>query len=94
MIPNRTSTVAVILWGVFAFTAWNAVFDYTVTAATWRYIRLQGAHLAGDGPPVRMQDIMSDGIRQGLRRASMVGGVIVAIGIAGVVVARRREDGR
>jgi hypothetical protein len=85
----RRFRIALFLWLLFGFVVWNVVFDHTVRAATWRYIRLQNDYLAGTGPRVRMHDVMDAGIRDGVKRATLSGGAIVLAGTLAVVFARR-----
>ncbi len=83
---------------VFSFVAALVVFcvvqDRVTAAGAREYVRLQGAALAGAGPPVTIDDVMKPAVRHSVREALRWSGLVLSAGLVGAgVIARRRGRG-
>jgi hypothetical protein len=83
---------------VFAFVAAIVVFcvvqDRVTAAGARRYAALPRAALAGTGPPVTVDEVMSPSVRSSVRQGLLWSSGMAAVGLAGAAaVARRTRRG-
>ncbi|HEX4346963.1 MAG TPA: hypothetical protein VHZ73_05285 [Vicinamibacterales bacterium] len=87
---TRTGAFAAIgLWAVCAFCVWNVVFDRVLVLAGRRY-SLAAHDAARVNTFLRIDDWMRPAASRGFWDASVAGALVLAIGVAGVVIAVRR----
>ena len=86
--------LAAILWLVFAFVAWNAVFDRVLVVEGRRYAHDAGVAAKEGRPFIRIDDRMRPAISYGARLASGVGLAIAVFGVSAVIFAARRQTAR
>lgn len=86
--------LAVVLWLLFAFVVWNAIFDRLVDGAVWEYLRLESEHFQGRGASVTIADIVEPRVARGAKLATLVALAVAASGLMGITVAARRPADR
>ena len=88
---GRTGPVVAIgLWAVWAFCVWNVVFDRVLVLAGRRY-SFAAYNAARANTFLRIDDWMRPAAARGFWDASAAGAVVLAIGVAGVLLARRQR---
>ena len=73
-----------------AFVAFCIVQDLVMTAGARRYVELQKAALAGHGPRVAVDQVMTPAIARSVRDGLISGGAVAAVGLAMMRSRRRR----
>lgn len=68
-----------------------AVQDREMGAGAGRYVAAQRAALAGRGPAVSVDEVMTPAVRDSVRRGLLWGGIVGAAGLAGTAVVARRS---
>ncbi len=81
--------LAALLWLLFAFVLWNAIFDRQVDGAVWEYLRLESRHFQGHGPPVTVAGVVHPGVARGAMLATAVASTVAAAGLAAIAAASR-----
>ena len=84
MTLNRRR-VAAWLWIVWAFVAWNLVFDLVIIKAGRDYVDLAGATAASSGPYVKIDDTMRPARSRALWLATASAGLILVVGFVAVI---------
>lgn len=91
--PARQARLARTLWVVFAFVAWNVVFDRVVVLAGREYV--YAATLAArDGVYVLAKDWMATAVARGFWLASAGAAIILAAGLALIAFAAKNHAQR
>lgn len=85
--------LAVVLWLLFAFVVWNAMFDRLVDGAVWEFLRLESEHFRGRGAPVTIADIIEPRVARGAKLATLVAGAVAIVGLSAVAAAVSRHRG-
>ena len=76
--------VAAWLWIVWAFVAWNLVFDLVIIEAGREYVRVARAAEARSGPYALIEDTMRPARSRALWLATASAGVILVVGFLGL----------
>jgi hypothetical protein len=84
-VPRRLIIAATI---VSALVVFCVVQDRVTAAGVRRYVSLQREALAGRGPVVTIEAVMTPAVRSSLRQALLWGGVVLLCGFALAVFAR------
>ena len=82
--------VAISLWAVWAFCVWNVVFDRVLVLAGRRY-SFAAYNAARSNTFLRIDDWMRPAAARGFWDASAAALFVLAIGVGGVILARRRR---
>ena len=90
----RRSRLAVVLWCVLAFLVWNVVFDRVLVLAGRRYVYAATVAADGGGPYLLMHDWMRAAAVDGVRLASLSAAAVLAVALAALPLARRRDERR
>lgn len=85
----RTARTARLLWIVFAFVAWNVVFDRILVLEGRRYVYAAAAAARESRPYVLVEPWMRAAERRALWTAGAVGGGILVVGWSAVAFAER-----
>ena len=83
---------AVVLWLVFGFVLWNAIFDDAVVQGGRDYLTRQALHEQGKGPAATIHGVMDEAVARGARVATAAGGGVCVVGLALVWIATRRRN--
>jgi hypothetical protein len=83
--------LAIGLWVVLAFVVWNVVFDRVLVLAGRRYVYAAAMAARQSDAFLRIDDFMKPAVSRGVWLATATGCAIVAVGIAGTIVAVRRR---
>lgn len=70
-----------------------AVQDRVTAAGARRYVALQREAMAGERPPVTVDEVMTPAIRRSLRDGLLSGGGVAALGIGAAALVRRNGRG-
>jgi hypothetical protein len=88
--PLGTPRAAVVLWIVFAIVVWNVVFDRILVVAGRQYVHAATLAARKSDTYLRIDDAMRPARARALRAATVAALVVLAAGVMGTVVARRR----
>jgi hypothetical protein len=80
-----------VLWTVFAVVVWNVVFDRVVVLAGREFVYAAYVAAASHQPYLRIDAWMRPAVVRGVRLATCVAAVVLAVGGAAIAVALRRE---
>jgi hypothetical protein len=72
------------LWILWAFVAWNLVFDLVIIEAGREYVRVARAAAAAGGPYAKIEDTMRPARSRALWLATASAGVILVVGFFGL----------
>ena len=89
---SKPGVAAIGLWLVFAFVTWNVVFDRLIVLAGRRYVYAAVVSARQTGSYQRIDDWMRPATTQAVWTASVVAGLIAAVGVALTIVAVRKTD--
>jgi hypothetical protein len=87
---RRAVRVAVTLWVILAVVVWNVTFDRVIVEAGRAYIRA-ARESAKSGSYLKVGDWMSAAIVHGVWLASGVAVAILAVGLAAIRAASKRD---
>ena len=73
------------LWIIWAFVAWNLVFDLVIIEAGREYVRVARAAGTGSGPYAKIEDTMRPARSRALWLATASAGVILIAGFAAII---------
>ena len=81
-----------VLWLTLAaaLVVFCIVQDRVTAAGARRYVALQRAALAGQGPAVTIDEVMQPAIARSVRLGLLSSGAVGAVGAAAAVIVRRR----
>lgn len=89
----RRARAARVLWILFAFAAWNVVFDRILVLEGRRYVYAAAAAASSGQPYVLLEPWMRAARTRALWTASAVGGGILVVGLGAVgFVERQRPE--
>jgi hypothetical protein len=81
-VTRNRRRVAAWLWIVWAFVAWNLVFDLVIIEAGRQYVGVARAAAAGRGPYALIEDTMRPARSRALWLATASAGLILVVGLA------------
>jgi hypothetical protein len=84
--------LALLLWIVFGFVAWNVAFDQGIRVAAQQYLWQEYDNRMHGRPGLRIDDVMGPAARASAVRATVIGGGIAAAGVVLVWIASRRLE--
>jgi hypothetical protein len=87
---TRRTFLALVLWIVFGFVAWNVAFDYGIRVAAQQYLWQEYQSRLHGRPGLPIDDVMRPAARASAIRATVIGGGIAALGGVLVLLANRR----
>jgi hypothetical protein len=88
---TRHPLLALLLWIVFGFVAWNVAFDQGIRVAAQQYLWHEYDDRVHGRPGLRIDDVMRPAARRSAVRATLIGGGIAVVGAVLVWMAVRRE---
>jgi hypothetical protein len=88
-VAVRTARTARLLWIIFAFLAWNVVFDRVLVLEGRRYVHAAATAARESRPYVLVDPWMRAAQRRAVWTASAVGGGILVVGLVAVGLADR-----
>jgi hypothetical protein len=83
---------ALIVWAVFAFVAWNVVFDRQVYVASMQFTQAQIERYQAGQPVSSIESAFRPQVRQAAWRASAWAGAVLAAGFFLTMWARKHES--
>jgi hypothetical protein len=83
--------LASALWAVCAFCVWNVVFDRVLVLAGRRYSYAAAVAARQSAAYIPINDWMRPAVTRGAWLASAAAAAVLAVGLAGVFVASRRQ---
>jgi hypothetical protein len=89
MTPARARRWAIGFWIVMAVVVWNGLYDLRITLGVRDHLMKQALHDAGRGPAVTITEDMDATVKDAVLVASLWAGIILAAGLATVVVLSR-----
>ena len=84
-------TRTVVFTCIAALVVFATVQDRTTVAGVGRYVALQRDALAARRPPVTIDGVMRPALTRGVQQGALWGGLVLATGLSGTLVARRRR---
>jgi hypothetical protein len=91
-LSRRAARTARALWFVFAFVAWNVVFDRILVLEGRRYVHAAAMAARESRPYVFVGPWMLAAQRRAVWTASIVGGGILAVGFGAIAFANRPKS--
>jgi hypothetical protein len=85
-------TVAIVLWVVFVFVAWNVIYDRYVAIAAVEFTRQQIIAYEHGGPLTTIHDGFSPRVRDAAWRASLLVSPIAIVGGVAIYITFRRHS--
>jgi hypothetical protein len=85
---------ALIVWAVFAFVAWNVVFDRQVYVASMQFTQAQIERYQAGQPVSSIESAFRPQVRQAAWRASTWAGAVLAAGFFLTMWARKHESAK
>ena len=89
--PRRAGCLALVLWIVLAVVVWNVVFDRVVVLAGRQFVYAAYVAAASHRPYLRIDAWMRPAVARGVRLATYTAASVLAVGIAAIALAMRRE---
>jgi hypothetical protein len=94
MTSRVRTQLAIALWIVFAFVAFNALFDFLVVRAGRDYLHAAAIADRDGHQRLLLADWMRPAVKRAFAYASILGFAILASGFIGFIVARRGQSRR
>jgi hypothetical protein len=89
MTLARARRWAIGFWIVMAVVVWNGLYDLRITLGVRDHLMNQALHDAGRGPAVTITEDMDATVKDAVLVASLWAGIILAAGLATVVILSR-----
>jgi len=89
MTLARARRWAIGFWIVMAVVVWNGLYDLRITLGVRDHLMKQALHDAGRGPAVTITEDMDATVKDAVLVASLWAGIILAAGLATVVILSR-----
>ena len=89
MTLARARRWAIGLWIIMAVVVWNGLYDLRITLGVRDHLMKQALHDAGRGPAVTITEDMDATVKDAVLVASLWAGIILAAGLATVVMLSR-----
>ena len=89
MTLARARRWAIGFWIVMAVVVWNGLYDLRITLGVRDHLMKQALHDAGRGPAVTITEDMDATVKDAVLVASVWAGIILAAGLATVVMLSR-----
>ena len=89
MTLARARRWAIGFWIVMAVLVWNGLYDLRITLGVRDHLMKQALHDAGRGPAVTITEDMDATVKDAVLVASLWAGIILAAGLATVVMLSR-----
>lgn len=92
MTSRVRTQLAIALWIVFAFVAFNAFFDFLVVRAGREYLHAAAIAERQGHQHLLIADWMRPAVKRAFAYASVLGIAILVCGVAGFLLASRRQS--
>lgn len=89
----RARRWAIGIWIVMAVVVWNGLYDLRITLGVRDHLMKQALHDAGRGPVVTIAEDMAATVKDAVLVASLWATIILAAGVATVMLMSRARSG-